>query len=45
MIGASGIKEVIELELDEEEKKHFDISIEAVKELFDAAKKIDPSLK
>jgi hypothetical protein len=27
-----------------EEKKHFDISIDAVKELFDAAKKIDPSL-
>ena len=45
VIGASGIKEVVELELDEEEKKHFDISIEAVKELFDAAKKIDPSLK
>jgi malate dehydrogenase len=45
VIGADGIKEVVELELDEEEKKHFDISIEAVKELFDAAKKIDPSLK
>ena len=45
VIGASGIKEVVELELDEEEKKHFDISIAAVKELFDAAKKIDPSLK
>ena len=45
IIGADGIKEVVELELDKEEKKHFDISIEAVKELFDAAKKIDPSLK
>jgi malate dehydrogenase len=45
VIGADGIKEVVELELDEEEKKHFDISIEAVKELFDAAKKIDSSLK
>ena len=45
VIGANGIKEVIELELDSEEKKHFDISIEAVKELFDAARNIDPSLK
>ena len=45
VIGADGIKEVVELELDEEEKKHFDISIDAVQELFDAAKKIDPSLK
>ena len=34
-----------DLELDSEEKKHFDISIEAVKELFDAARNIDPSLK
>jgi malate dehydrogenase len=31
VIGADGIKEVVELELDKEEKKHFDISIEAVK--------------
>ena len=45
VIGAGGIKEVVELDLDAEEKKHFDISIEAVKELFDAAKNIDPSLK
>jgi malate dehydrogenase len=45
VIGADGIKEVVELELDSEEKKHFDISIDAVKELFDAAKNIDPSLK
>ena len=44
IIGANGIKEVVELDLDTEEKKHFDISIDAVKELFDAAKNIDPSL-
>ena len=44
VIGANGIQKVVELDLDVEEKKHFDISIEAVKELFDAAKKIDPSL-
>ncbi len=45
VIGANGIKEVIELELEKKKKKHFDISIEAVKELFDAARNIDPSLK
>ena len=45
VIGSNGIEKVIELELDEEEKKHFDVSIDAVKELLDAAKKIDPSLK
>ena len=44
VIGANGIQKVVELDLDMEEKKHFDISIDAVKELFDAAKKIDPSL-
>jgi malate dehydrogenase len=44
VIGANGIQKVVELDLDVEEKKHFDISIDAVKELFDAAKKIDPSL-
>jgi malate dehydrogenase len=44
VIGSQGIEKVIELELDEEEKKHFDISIAAVKELFESAKKIDPSL-
>ena len=44
VIGANGIQKVVELDLDVEEKKYFDISIDAVKELFDAAKKIDPSL-
>jgi malate dehydrogenase len=45
VIGSNGIEKIIELELDEEEKKHFDVSIDAVKELLDAAKNIDPSLK
>ena len=45
VIGSNGIEKVVELELDSEEKKNFDISIEAVNELFDAAKQIDPSLK
>ena len=44
VIGSTGIEKVIELELDADEKKYFDISISAVKDLFEAAKKIDPSL-
>ena len=44
VIGSNGIEKVVELELDAEEKKYFDISIAAVKDLFEAAKKIDPSL-
>ena len=45
VIGSNGIEKVIELDLDEEEKKNFDISIAAVNELLEAAKNIDPSLK
>jgi len=40
VIGSQGIEKVIELELDEEEKKYFDISIAAVKDLFEALKKL-----
>ena len=45
IIGANGIEKIVELDLDEEEKKYFNISIDAVKELFDSAMNIDPSLK
>jgi malate dehydrogenase len=45
VIGSNGIEKVVELDLDEDEKKSFDASIETVNELFDAAKKIDPFLK
>ena len=45
VIGSAGIEKVVELDLDEEEKKYFKTSIEAVSELFEAAKNIDPSLK
>ena len=45
VIGSNGIEEVIELSLDDEEKRYFDISIDAVKELFDAAINIDTNLK
>ena len=45
VIGSNGIEKVVELDLDDEEKKSFETSIEAVTELFDAAKNIDPLLK
>ena len=44
IIGAQGVEKIIELKLSEEEKINFNKSIEAVKELFNAAKKIDPKL-
>ena len=45
IIGSNGIEEVVELSLDDDEKRYFDISIDAVKELFDAAINIDTNLK
>ena len=45
IIGANGVEKVVELNLTEKEKADFDNSIKAVKELFNAAKKIDPELK
>ena len=44
IIGKNGIEKIIEIDLNIEEKKNFDYSIDAVKELFDAAKKIDIKL-
>ena len=44
IIGEKGIEKIIELKLDADEQKSFQTSIDAVKELFNAAKKIDPSL-
>ena len=44
IIGKKGIEKVIEIDLNKEEKENFNHSIKAVNELFDAAKKIDPSL-
>ena len=43
-IGKNGVEKIIEINLSNEEKKEFNNSILAVKELFDAAKKIDPEL-
>ena len=45
VIGGNGVEKIIELELDKDEKNNFDASINAVKELFEVAIKIDPSLK
>ena len=44
IIGNKGVEKIIELSLSEEEKRNFSISINAVEELFKAAKKIDPNL-
>ena len=44
IIGKNGVEKIVELNLEKDEKINFDKSTKAVKELFDAAKKIDPSL-
>ena len=44
IIGKNGVEKVIELNLSNEEKEQFNNSINSVKELFDAAKKIDSTL-
>ena len=44
IIGKEGIEKVIEINLNSEERKNFDHSMQAVQELFNAAKKIDPDL-
>ena len=44
IIGSSGIEKIIELNLSNQEKENFDKSIDSVRELFNAAKKIDKTL-
>ena len=44
IIGSNGVEKIIEINLSNSEKKDFNKSIEAVKDLFQAAKKIDKSL-
>ena len=44
IIGSGGVEKIIELDLSQEEKLNFEKSIKAVRDLFDAAKKIDSSL-
>ena len=44
VIGNSGIEKIVELSLNKDEKINFDLSIAAVRELFEAAVKIDKDL-
>ena len=44
VIGNSGIEKIVELSLNNDEKINFDLSITAVRELFEAAVKIDKDL-
>ena len=44
VIGNSGIEKIVELSLSKDEKINFDLSITAVRELFEAAVKIDKDL-
>ena len=44
IIGKNGVEKIVELNLSDEEKKNFANSIESVKKLFEAAKKIDLQL-
>ena len=44
VVGSEGVEKIVEMKLDEKEKNNFKISANAVMELFEAAKKIDPEL-
>ena len=44
IIGKNGVEKIVELNLSDEEKNNFSKSIKAVKDLFDAAIKIDSVL-
>ena len=44
VIGNNGIEKIVELSLNKEEKENFDLSIKAVRELFETAVKIDKDL-
>ncbi|MBH1999184.1 MAG: malate dehydrogenase [Sphingomonadaceae bacterium] len=44
IIGKDGVEQIIEIELNEEAKANLTVSVDAVKELLEACKGIDPSL-
>ena len=44
IIGKNGVEKIVELELTNDERKNFSESVDSVKQLFDAAKKIDTNL-
>ena len=45
VIGKNGVEKIVEINLTDKEKENFKLSIKAVSDLFDAAKKIDSFLK
>ena len=45
VLGANGVEKIVEIEFDPAERTMFDHSVDAVRGLVDACKKIDPSLK
>ena len=44
VIGAGGVEQIVEIELDDEAKGNLQVSVDAVKELLVACKGIDGSL-
>ncbi len=44
IIGSNGVEKIVEIDLSPDERANFEKSIESVKDLFNAAKKIDKSL-
>ena len=44
LIGANGVEKIVEIELDDADKAGLQVSVDAVKELLDACKSLDPSL-
>jgi malate dehydrogenase len=45
VIGAGGVEKIVEIELDEAARANFNVSVDAVKELLEACKGIDESLR
>jgi malate dehydrogenase len=44
VLGAGGVERIVEIELNDEAKSNFEVSVEAVRELLEACKQIDASL-
>ncbi len=44
VIGAGGVERIVEIELNDEAKANFQVSVDAVRELLEACRAIDPSL-
>jgi malate dehydrogenase len=45
VIGEGGVERIVEIQLDETAQKNFGVSVDAVKELLEACKQIDSSLR